>query len=155
MYDSEKAWNDLINWVPEEIVWTPDICYLCGEEIAPDLTAIYSTGFGLWRHTSCDRIAMFYALKDGHGQYIHRSSTFSGGYYPMYTDDIKYARLWDEEKPALKCCNTFNRYLDKKAEKNEISDVYASKNTSLGWHNATRVVPTKVSVVKVGLSEIP
>lgn len=97
---------------------------------------------------------MFYALKDGHGQYIHRSSTFSGGYYPVYTDDIQYARLWDEEKLALKCCNTFNRYLDHKAKKNEISDVYASKRPDMGWQNTIRVIPTKVSVVKVGLSEI-
>lgn len=46
----------LLRTSPEEIVWTPDICYICGEEIAPDLTAVYSTGFGLWRHLDCDKV---------------------------------------------------------------------------------------------------
>lgn len=140
--------------VIQDIVWIPDICYLCGEEIAPDLTAIYSTGFGLWRHSSCDRIAMFYALKDEHGRYIHRSATFSGGYCAIYTYDLKYARLWDEEASAVKTAKNWNNYLEKMAIKDAIRDIWCQVYTSAGWSNSSKGDPTKVSVVKVGLSEI-
>lgn len=153
MYNSEKAWNDLISWIPEKIVITPDICYVCGEEIAPDLTAIYSTGFGLWRHTNCDRTAMFFALKDEHGRYIHRAATFSGGYDAVYTNHLKLARLWDESGPPEKVVKNYNKYLDKLEAAGTLQDCHAYLRDDIGW-NWVNTQPSKIHLIEVSLSEI-
>ncbi len=95
---------------------------------------------------------MFYALRDDHGRYIHRAATFSGGYCPIYTDDIKYARLWDEENSAIKTAKNWNNYLEKMTIKDEVKDIYCQFNPSVGWTNTNQTDPTSVSVVKLELS---